>query len=166
VIMENGIQHISRFYSGQYELVRGSREVLFDYCRGISPEHLLAVNPSFGRGGSIRNLLVHIANTYEFWLGRMALKKEFEFTAYESITSIGDTARLFEGTDSLVFEFLEWLEKDEPAEVRYSISGTVGSAPPFKIFSHVITHEYHHKGQILSMGRHLGYLPIDTDIMR
>lgn len=166
MIMENGIQHISRFCGGQYELVRGSREVLLDYCRGISPEDLLAANPSFGRGGSIRNLLVHIANTYEFWIGRMALKKEFEFTPYDAITSMGDAARLFASTDSLVFEFLKWLEKDEPAEVRYTIGGTEGSAPPFKIFSHVITHEFHHKGQILSMGRHLGYLPVDTDIMR
>lgn len=160
------MRHISHFCSEQYELVRGSRNTLFDYCRGIQPEDLLAANPSFGRGGSIRNLLVHIANTYEFWIGRMALKKEFEFTPYDAITSMVDAARLYTSTDRLVFEFLEWHEKDEPAEVRYSISGTVGSAPPFKIFSHVITHEYHHKGQILSMGRHLGYLPIDTDIMR
>lgn len=164
--MENGTQHISYFCSQQYELVRGSRNTLFDYCTGIQPEDLLAANPSFGRGGSIRNLLVHIANTYEFWIGRMALKKEFEFSPYESIANMIDATRLFESTDRLVFEFLEKLEMDEPPEVSYSIAGNEGSAAPFKIFSHVITHEFHHKGQILSMGRHLGYLPIDTDIMR
>ncbi len=164
--MKNGMQHISAFCGEQYELVRASRKTLFDYCRGIQPEDLLEANASFGRGGSIRNLLVHIANTYEFWIGRMALKKVFEFTPYEAITNMSDAALLFESTDRLVYEFLERLEKDEPPEVSYSIAGTAGSAAPFKIFSHVITHEFHHKGQILSMGRHLGYLPVDTDIMR
>lgn len=37
---------------------------------------------------------------------------------------------------------------------------------PLTIFTHVITHEFHHKGQILSKGRRLGHLPPDTDIIR
>lgn len=164
--MENGVQSVSGFCSEQYTLVRGSRETLFDYCRGIQPEELLAANPSFGRGGSIRNLLVHIANTYEFWIGKTALKKEFGFTAYESIGSMAEVVRLFERTDRLVMEFLDWLEKDAPADVPYHIGDTEGCAAPFTLFTHVITHEFHHKGQILSMGRQLGYLPVDTDIMR
>ncbi|MCB0640529.1 MAG: ATP-binding cassette domain-containing protein, partial [Phaeodactylibacter sp.] len=35
-----------------------------------------------------------------------------------------------------------------------------------KLFTHVITHEFHHKGQVLSFSRHLGYTPVDTDVLR
>ena len=164
--MNNRMHYISQFCREQYGLVKGSRNTLFEYCMGIKPEDLLAGNTSFGRGGSIRNLLVHIANTYEFWIGRTALKKEFEFTPYESINNIDEVVTLYKNVDLLVYEFLTSLESGDLAEVPYLIGGTGGSAAPFTIFSHVITHEFHHKGQILSMSRHLGYIPVDTDIMR
>ena len=160
------MQHLSQICREQYGLVKGSRNTLFEYCRGIKQEDLQAGNTSFGRGGSIRNLLVHIANTYEFWIGRTALKKEFEFTSYESINNMDEVSALYKNVDLLVYEFLARLESGDPAEVSYKISGTRGSASSFTLFSHVITHEFHHKGQILSMSRHLGYIPVDTDIMR
>ncbi|RZK68975.1 MAG: hypothetical protein EOO92_22520, partial [Pedobacter sp.] len=34
------------------------------------------------------------------------------------------------------------------------------------LFTHVITHEFHHKGQIMSMMRLIGYIPPDADIIR
>ena len=40
------------------------------------------------------------------------------------------------------------------------------TATPAALFTHVITHEFHHKGQIASMSRHLGYLPPDTAVLR
>jgi uncharacterized damage-inducible protein DinB len=164
--MNKSSQHLSQFCREQYGLAQGSRNTLFEYCKGIKQEDLLAGNTSFGRGGSIRNLLVHIANTYEFWIGRTALKKEFEFTPYDSVNSMDEVATVFKSVDLLVYEFLARLERGDLAEVPYLIGGTGGSAAPFTIFSHVITHEFHHKGQILSMSRHLGYIPVDTDIMR
>jgi uncharacterized damage-inducible protein DinB len=160
------MQHLSQFCRGQYGLVKGSRNTLFEYCKGIKQGDLLTGNTSFGRGGSIRNLLVHIANTYEFWIGRTALKKEFEFTPYESVNNMDEVGALFESVDLLVYEFLARLENGNQMEVSYEISGKRGNVAPFTVFSHVITHEYHHKGQILSMSRHLGYIPVDTDIIR
>ncbi|MCB0624495.1 MAG: hypothetical protein KDC43_11415, partial [Saprospiraceae bacterium] len=41
-----------------------------------------------------------------------------------------------------------------------------GEAEAFRLFTHVVTHEFHHKGQILSLTRHLGFVPVDTDVMR
>jgi len=32
--------------------------------------------------------------------------------------------------------------------------------------THVMTHEFHHKGQIMTMGRMLGYTPPDADVIR
>jgi uncharacterized damage-inducible protein DinB len=40
------------------------------------------------------------------------------------------------------------------------------SLTPARVFTHVITHEFHHKGQILMLARNMGYTPPDTDIIR
>lgn len=36
---------------------------------------------------------------------------------------------------------------------------------PRKLFMHTVTHEYHHKGQIMAMDRQLGYEPPNTDVL-
>ncbi|WP_230392296.1 DinB family protein [Pontibacter sp. FD36] len=149
----------------QYDWVRGSREVLLQYCETISAADFCQENSSFGRG-SIRNLLVHIANTYEFWLGEQALQKEMTYTSYEAVQNIKDAWLLFQEVDKLVEEFVASFGRSYLANLEVSINDTSTKANPLKLFTHVITHEYHHKGQILSLSRHLGYVPVDTDIMR
>jgi uncharacterized damage-inducible protein DinB len=149
----------------QYDLVKQSREVLLQYCATLAAQDFCAENSSFGRG-SIRNLLVHIANTYEFWLGKQALQKDVIFTAYESVESVGEARQLFQNIDALVAEFMARFSQDYLVELNVSINNTSTQASPLKLFTHVITHEYHHKGQILSLSRHLGYTPVDTDVMR
>lgn len=39
------------------------------------------------------------------------------------------------------------------------------SMTPRKLFMHTVTHEYHHKGQIMAMARQLGYKPPNTDVL-
>jgi len=150
----------------QYQLVRQSRNVLFDYCRTLSQADLLCENSSFGRGGSIRNLLVHIANTYEFWIMHHALGREISFTPYPSKNSIDEIAILFSGIDNSVTEFLATYSSRELQPLTLEINGNPKNTCAFELFTHVITHEFHHKGQILSISRHLGYIPVDTDVIR
>lgn len=148
----------------QYEWVKGSRQVLFDYCRTVSEKDFVDQNTSFGRGGSMRNLLVHIANTYQFWIANSGLQKNITYPKYEDCNTITDVIRLFESVDGFMAEFIETL--DDEAEIPFEINGEKSSSSRLKLFTHVITHEYHHKGQVLSISRHLGYVPVDTDIMR
>jgi uncharacterized damage-inducible protein DinB len=152
-------------FTEQYEHIKSSRNVLFDYCKTIAADDFTNQNSSFGRGGSIRNLLVHNANTYQFWIGQVALRKEMSFDDYETVRNIQDVEQLFEKINALMTEFIEKFGNSS-AEIEYEIDGTIGSATPLKLFTHVITHEFHHKGQILSLSRHLGYIPVDTDIIR
>lgn len=149
----------------QYNLVLESRSVLFDYCKTIKNEDFTNENSSFGRGGSMRNLLVHIANTYEFWIANISLKKSIVFSPYENYQTIEDVIKLFLSIDEFMNDFFKLTEKSDN-EIQYERNGQTATTEPFKIFTHVITHEYHHKGQILSISRHLGYIPVDTDIMR
>lgn len=152
------------FCKTQYVLVCGSREVLFDYCKTISNVHFTSSHSSFGRGGSIRNLLAHIANTYEFWIGQQFLKKEIVFTEYNSVTGMDDVVQVFNSIDRMMEEFFSVAENAESEKTNINLEENSPSA--FKLFTHVITHEFHHKGQILSLSRHMGYIPVDTDIMR
>ena len=156
---------ISEFSKKQYQLVCGSRRVLLDYCKTISEEHFLKEHSSFGRGGSIRNLLVHIANTYEFWIGQEFLKKEMVFTPYTSVANIDGVVQLFSAIDTLLEELFVTMKHEEDLASDI-ISNDEKSSLAFKYFTHVITHEFHHKGQVLSLSRQLGYIPVDTDVMR
>lgn len=149
----------------QYALAAESRAALFEYCSQIAPKDFLAENSSFGRG-SIRNLLVHIANTYQFWIGKHALEKEMEFTAYDAVNSMEEMVSLFEEVDMLVTEFLHLLETKSMTEIEIKLAGKKRKVTLLRLFTHVVTHEFHHKGQVLSLSRHLGYTPVDTDVMR
>jgi uncharacterized damage-inducible protein DinB len=149
----------------QYDFVKGSREVLLQYCETISVTDFCTENSSFGRG-SIRNLLVHTANTYEFWIGQQALQKKLIFTSYESVSNIEETRQLFHKIDKLVEEFVTMFRHRYLTNLKVSVNDASTKANALKLFTHVITHEYHHKGQVLSLSRHLGYIPVDTDIMR
>lgn len=156
---------MTTFAKAQYEWVCSSRQVLFDYCTSISPQDFVNENSSFGRGGSMRNLLVHIATTYQFWIGNIALQRNMAYASYSDYINIEEVKALFNDIDLLIYNFIDNIEQFKDG-IAYSNNGVTEFAPALKLFSHVITHEYHHKGQILSLSRHLGYVPVDTDIMR
>jgi uncharacterized damage-inducible protein DinB len=145
---------LSEYAREQYELIKASRHILLEYCSTIAPQHLLHSNASFGRGGSIRNLLVHIANVYESWIGQQALK------------SIADIRSLFDAIDTMIEEFIKKMDSRDMQKITFEFNNEQRLSSAFQIFTHVITHEFHHKGQILSMSRQLGYTPVDTDIIR
>lgn len=165
-LKEIQMEAIFNYVTEQYEAIRGSRNVLLDYCKTISEQDLINENSSFGRGGSVRNLLVHIANVYEFWIAKNALGREIIFTSYQSKQHIDEIIVLFEQVDIFMNEFIGMFNADESRQIEYELNSTRNSVSLLKLFTHVITHEFHHKGQILSISRHLGYVPVDTDIIR
>jgi uncharacterized damage-inducible protein DinB len=160
------MEAISKYITQQYEAVQGSRLTLFEYCKTISPQDFINENSSFGRGGSIRNLLVHIANVYEFWIAKNALAKKITFTDYQSKQNIDEIITLFQQVEIFMNEFIELFRLPGTTQIEYELNGKKQSVSIVKLFTHVITHEFHHKGQILSLSRHLGYIPVDTDIIR
>ncbi len=151
--------------SAQYAFVKESRGILLDYCGSLSQNDFIRENSSFGRG-SIRNLLVHICNTYEFWVGRNLLSQRNEFTVSGSVSTVAEVKEAFINVDFFVSEFVLTFENKYMDNINIKRQERDLVTSPYKVFSHVITHEFHHKGQILSLSRHLGYVPVDTDIIR
>ena len=160
------MESLSIIAKEQYRYVRDARAVLLRYCRTLAVADFIKEHPSFGKGGSVRNLLVHSANTYAFWIGRWALGQNVGFTPYDAVQSIDDVIPLYDAIDAMMFTFMDGLQQAETSIIEYEINGQKNATKPFRLFSHVITHEFHHKGQILSLSRHWGYTPVDTDIMR
>lgn len=104
--------------ANQYELVKSSRKVLLNYCITLTNSDFISENSSFGRG-SVRNLLVHIAYTYLFWLGQQGMSRAIDFPPYDTKKDIEDITYLFGEVDALVNEFLETIDFDENRDPYY-----------------------------------------------
>ncbi|MCB0644278.1 MAG: hypothetical protein KDC44_21690, partial [Phaeodactylibacter sp.] len=103
--MQNQVQTLRR----QYHYIQSSRGVLLDFCATNSTADLLRENSSFGRG-SMRNLLVHMATTYEFWIGKYGLQLDVEFTDYDAVTTVEQLRAAFQRVDQWVAAFLAGME--------------------------------------------------------
>ncbi|HEY4289997.1 MAG TPA: DinB family protein [Puia sp.] len=73
--------------------------------------------------------------------------------------------QLYSRVDDTVSIFLRTFQE----KMESLITGThdamgKGSASPIQLFTHVLTHEFHHKRQVMSMCRLLGHQPPDTDV--
>ncbi|WP_248927225.1 DinB family protein [Paenibacillus hamazuiensis] len=149
----------------QYEWIRQTREVLFHYCETLSTSDYVKDHESFG-GASMRSLHAHAADCYLFWLGSFALKRTIAPIPAEQFSNVQAMRKVFAGIDLLVGDFLNEFE-DQP---DLKIPGTPSwqeetiMLTPLWLFTHTTTHEFHHKGQILSMSRQLGYIPMVTDL--
>ncbi|MDO7854383.1 DinB family protein [Hymenobacter convexus] len=154
-------------FSQQYDLVRGARAALLRYCATLSPAHFVAPVAAFNHS-SIRDLLVHVAGCYQAWLGEVGLGRALLRPQPAQVPDVAAVRVLFADVDALVREFgqhfaSQWLTPQRFDSPRHPAPLQLS---PLQLFTHVITHEFHHKGQALSMSRQLGYVPVDTDVIR
>jgi uncharacterized damage-inducible protein DinB len=149
----------------QYNLIKDARQVLLQYCSTITPKDFIQEHNGYGIG-SIRNQLVHIGNCYEGWIGKQALQKDLAFTPKSAIQNMEEVNTFFESIDQLMEEFFQRYLGDFDTKIIVDSHDQKTIVSASKLFTHVITHEFHHKGQILSLSRQLGYTPVDTDVMR
>lgn len=157
---------VAVFARQQYQLIRESREVLLTYCERMSADDFVKEGKAFAKGGSVRHLLVHIANCYEHWILRQALQSDWPYTVAEEMQTVADCRQLFLEIDRYMVQFLSILEEPESRRFSVRIGEGKQDIDGFTLFTHTITHEFHHKGQILTLSRLLGYTPVDTDVIR
>ncbi|QQE78328.1 DinB family protein [Alicyclobacillus sp. SO9] len=151
-------------FKSQYEWVRRTREALFAYCEEFSAADY-AKQVDNNTGTSIRNLHLHVADCYETWLGRRALKKQIREVHPSEITSVQEMRGVFQDVNQLVDEFIDRFEHDWETPIELQRNNQILKPAPLWLFTHTITHEFHHKGQIVRIGRQLGYIPPDTDLV-
>lgn len=150
----------------QYKLIQSSRTVVLNFIETEVGEALNVPVNAFEKS-TIRYLLVHVSNCYLQWMYNFAMGNKLELFDNEEFKTIAGIRSLYADTDDLVKKFLERFADalDEPITNTLSRNRTI-TATPLELFTHVTTHEFHHKGQVMTMCRLLGYPPPDTDIIR
>ena len=152
----------------QYDWVRAARNNMFAFLDEIPHRVLNQRVPGFGHETIVRTHL-HVVDSYTWWLSSFALKKINEHKDISVKEPDGADVEFvrerFAETDEVVQRFFSeyrdrWLE---PIEQDESWQGYPKAPSPLLLLTHAQTHEFHHKGQILSMARHLGYPPPADD---
>lgn len=150
----------------QYDLVRRTRETLFTFLETMPIETLHVEVPGFGFG-TIASTHLHVAGCYAHWLVTFArIRERAEFPSVDEIRS-ADVAVLrdwFAKSDVIVDEFLHAYD-ERLTDPIYNQDEMPVALTPLWLMSHTMTHEFHHKGQIVTMARHLGFTPPDTDLV-
>ena len=150
----------------QYELIKGSRQAMLGFITNEAGAQLVSPIKEFN-GNTIGYLLVHIANTYKHWAANFAMQKELPYVDEHSIRDIDTIQKLFDEADELMEQFLDNFPDLDLKITNTVRSGTITiTVTPLELFTHMITHEFHHKGQIMTMCRLLGHVPPDTDVIR
>ena len=154
-------------FSQKYALVASARSVLLNYCATLAPAHFTAPVAEMN-DGSIRDLLVHVAGCYGYWQGQVGLGREAAHPQPETVLDVAARRAVFAGVDALVADFSQhhaagWLT---PKLFALPRRAQPQKLTPLQLFTHTLTHEFHHEGQALSLSRLLGYVPVDTDIIR
>ncbi|MDN4068899.1 DinB family protein [Paenibacillus vini] len=152
----------------QYDLIRSARQNLFAFLEELPPHILNQEAPVFGRGTIIRTY-AHVVDSYTFWLGSFAFHKINEhrdIPVHEvERADVKFIRERFTEVDEIVERFLnEYSDRwSEPIEQDESWQGYPKAPTPLLLITHVETHEFHHKGQIVSMARSLGFPPPADD---
>lgn len=139
----------------QYQLTCQSRRHMLDFLaqtvRSDCNKQLKSYDDC-----SINDMLSHVAACYINWLDVFALKRTSQDVNFDG---------LFCKVDHVANDFLDHFECRLNVPIRgvHDACGPV-AATPAEIFTHVLTHEFHHKGQIMNMCRNLGYPPSETDV--
>jgi uncharacterized damage-inducible protein DinB len=120
--------------------------------------------PGFGFP-TIHAQVVHILNCEGFWIQTLQ-RSPFEDQNPAAWPTVSD-ARILQSEVSLkTLSYLSTLSEQHlnaGTELHFS-DGDTAVRTPALIIHHVLTHAFHHKGQIVSMCRTLGYPAPDTDL--
>ena len=149
----------------QYQLVSERRSALFEYCESVQPDHFTEALPAFANR-SMCGLLVHVANVYRHWIAHFAAVADDPFVERERVRDVSDVRLQFLQVDISMGKFFDLYGGKTLITGKISGEDIPFTVTPLELATHVLTHEFHHKGQVLSMSRFLGYTPIDTDVIR
>jgi uncharacterized damage-inducible protein DinB len=152
-----------------YDWTRRTRAHLLDFLDTVPTEIYTLERPDFAYG-SIRNIQAHLAFAYMVWVGVVGLnvdRAQLELPAIAIPDSQAMRERFREVDLMLEDAFEKFQNPDAMFEYR-NRAGDVLQLTQRWLIVRPITHEFHHKGQLLALARVLGHpLPehIGTDLV-
>jgi uncharacterized damage-inducible protein DinB len=141
-------------------------------CIGVVLDHLSTIPepdldkeiPNFGFN-TVRKQTTHILNCEEFWIHTLQGLPFTDRDPAESPT-VADVRRLQAETMQRTTTYLSTLTDEQlnsNTELHFP-DGDVAVRTPALVLHHLLTHAFHHKGQIVAMCRALGHPAPDTDL--
>lgn len=120
--------------------------------------------PNFGVN-TVQKQTIHIFNCEGFWISILQGLGYSDRSAAD-YPVIADAVVFQQQTSDRTLQYLASLTDSQlntDAELRFP-DGDRAARTPALILHHVLTHAFHHKGQIVAMCRELGYPAPDTDL--
>lgn len=132
-----------------YDWIKHTRVALFEVLKGIPEAEYM--QPRFA-GKSILELQAHTCDCYQRWVGHVLSGHPLQPF---SPRSLAETEEAFAAIDRLVTQaihagkrgLIDWTDE----------LGRTDRYPAAWLLLHPMTHEFHHKGQIVLIARMLGY---------
>jgi len=115
----------------------------------------------------LRGTLIHCLEAEEFWIQHAVLHRarpDFDPAACPDVAAVKRLADEVRARTEAYVAGLTDADMGQEHLVRYS-SGTEVRFTTAKLFLHVITHDAHHRGQVVALARQLGCEPPEIDLM-
>ena len=141
-------------------------------CISLVLEHLSTIPtsdylrevPSFGFG-TLRKQAIHIFNCEGFWVQTLQGLSYIDRRP-EECGAVADARVLQQDVSRQTHAYLSSLTDQQlntNTELHFA-DGDIAVRTPALVLHHVLTHAFHHKGQIVAMCRALGHPAHDTDL--
>ena len=114
---------------------------------------------------TLRQQVIHISNCEGFWIQLLQGRRYRDLTPDEC-PGIAEAQLLEQEVSGQTLDYLSGLSNEQlnaETELHFS-DGDVAVRTPALVLHHVLTHAFHHKGQIVAMCRLLGHPAPDTDM--
>ena len=141
-----------------------SLDLLLDHLSTIPPGDYLKELPNFGFP-TLRNQVIHIFNCEGFWIHTLQALPYVDRNPAQC-PSLADARLLQQQVSRQTQAYLSSLTDqllNSNAELHFP-DGDTAVRTPALVLHHVLTHAFHHKGQIVAMCRQLGFPAPDTDM--
>ncbi len=138
--------------------------LVLDHLSAISASDYTKEIPGFGFP-TLRGQVIHIFNCEGFWIHTIQ-GLTFQDLDPADYSSVADARLLQRQVSEQTFAYLSGMTDQQinsNTELRFPDGDTAIRTPAF-VLHHVLTHAFHHKGQIVAMCRVLGHPAPDTDL--
>jgi uncharacterized damage-inducible protein DinB len=143
-----------------------SLRLVLDHLSTIPASEYTTEVPGFGFP-TLRKQVIHIFNCEGFWISTIQ-GLTFQDRDPADCPAVADARLLQREASDRTLAYLSGLtdkQLNSDTELRFPDGDTAVRTPAF-ILHHVLTHAFHHKGQIVAMCRVLGHPAPDTDLSR
>ena len=145
-----------------FEHIENSRKIVLDTAQSLDRESFLSRQKGMS---SIRDLLVHLMDAEDYWVGSVILKEKrqkFLPDKYENVPALrANWDTIHERTRKLVSDISSG-RISEQATVQWEGDKTIDIST---VLLHLFTHELHHRGQVCLLMRQQGCEPPDLDLL-